>query len=212
MKRTIKKISLILLFCLGIMLILINPIQNYFIKQTSQRLLTVEIAEDSPSIEATFDFKAVQSLAIQDVLKAQLKREEFLVIGSITIPEVQLSLPIGKGVSESILAVGAGTMKPDQKPGEGNYALASHYIEGEGILFGPLYNVQIGDKVYISDKTDMYEYQITNKQIILDTDVEVIYDTPNQKLLTLITCAEQGTKRLLVQGEFIKKTPLDSST
>lgn len=158
--------------------------------------------------EADFDFNAVQSLEVIDVLKARLNKKHFSVIGSIAIPSVDLELPIGKGVSESVIALGAGTMKPDQKPGIGNYALASHYIENKDILFGPLYDVALGDIAYISDQDTVYEYKITVVEVIQDTDVFVIYDTPDQTLLTLITCAESGTKRLLVQGEFIQSYPI----
>ena len=50
------------------------------------------------------------------------------VIGGIAIPEVEINLPIFKGLDNVNLFYGAGTMKPDQRMGEGNYSLASHHI------------------------------------------------------------------------------------
>lgn len=91
-----------------------------------------------------------------------------------------------KGVANSALAVGAGTMKPDQKLGIGNYALAAHYFEGRDVLFGPLYNATIGDSVYVTDLDKVYEYRINHKETIAATDVHVIDDTPGQTKLTLI--------------------------
>lgn len=174
----------------------------------SKALLKEDVVKAEKIEEASFDFQEVQSINFADVLQAQLNKKNFAVIGAITIPTVDLELPIGKGVSEDVLLYGAGTMKPDQQLGQGNYALASHYIEGKDVLFGPLYNVSIGDSMFVSDSTHIYEYKVTLKEVILDSDVHVIYDQPDETLLTLITCAEEGTKRLLVQGELTNVTQL----
>lgn len=211
MKSKLFTIFIALLLVVGLLLTFHYPLQNMIISNSSAQLVEqpVVMVEEVPVQEADFDFNAVQSLEVMDVLKAQLNKKNFTVIGSIAIPSVDLELPIGKGVSESVIALGAGTMKPEQKPGVGNYALASHYIENKDILFGPLHNVTIGDIAYISDHETVYEYRITKKEVIQDTDVFVIYDTPDETLLTLITCAEAGTKRLLVQGEFIQSYPIE---
>lgn len=209
MKSKLITLLLIAMLVIGILLIFINPIQNKMIQSNSQALLEEVVMPVDTVVEASFDFKAVQSIAFTDVLKAQFEKKNFTVIGAINIPTVGLELPIGKGVSEAVLLYGAGTMKPDQQLGQGNYALASHYYEGKDILFGPLYNVQMGDSIFVSDTTHVYEYTVTVKEIILDSDVQVIYDVPDQTLLTLITCAEEGTKRLLVQGEFLSKSILE---
>lgn len=208
MKSKLFTLFIVLVILLGLLLTFHYPLQNMLISKGSSQLVKQEIVAEPDVPEADFDFNAVQSLEVIDVLKAQLNKKHFSVIGSIAIPSVGLELPIGKGVSESVIALGAGTMKPDQKPGIGNYALASHYIENKDILFGPLYDVALGDLAYISDQNTVYEYKITVVEVIQDTDVFVIYDTPDQTLLTLITCAESGTKRLLVQGEFIQSYPI----
>lgn len=210
MKSKLFTIFIALLVIFGLLLTFHYPLQNMVISNSSAQLFEQTFVKpDNVSVQdSDFDFKAVQSLEVIDVLKAQLNKKNFSVIGSIAIPSVDLELPIGKGISESVIALGAGTMKHDQKLGVGNYALASHYIENKDILFGPLYHVTIGDIAYISDHEMVYEYRITTKEVIQDTDVFVIYDTPDQTLLTLITCAEAGTKRLLVQGEFIQSYPI----
>ena len=208
MKSKLTTMLLIIILIIGVGLIFVNPIQNKLIALNSQALLQEEIIVADTVKEASFDFNEVQSINFADVLEAQLSKKQFAVIGAIAIPSVDLELPIGKGVSEAVILYGAGTMKPDQQLGQGNYALASHYIEGKDILFGPLYNVELGDAILISDASHLYEYTITVKEVILDSDVQVIYDVPGQTLLTLITCAEQGTKRLLVQGELAKITEI----
>lgn len=214
MKNKLINIAIILCFIIGIALIFVNPIQNYLVAKTSAELVPdpVVISPPPPTEEnVSFDFEEVQSLTIWDVLKAQASKNNLPVIGSIHIPNVDMTLPILKGVGESSLVTGAGTMKADQQLGEGNYALASHYIEGKDVLFGPLHRLEEGDSIFVTDLDYMYEYKTTAVRVIEATDVHVIDDVPNQTLLTLITCAEQGTKRLFVQAELIGKSAEDKN-
>lgn len=213
-----KKLKMTILICMlivGILLIFINPIQNAIIAHLSDRLnttdYTVEDIKENNTTEADFEFDTVQSLSIAEVLTAQASLEKMPVIGSIAVPSVEMQLPIVKGVGNAALAAGAGTMKPEQKLGKGNYALAGHYFEEKDILFSPLYNAKVGDTIYLSDLTNIYEYKLTTKEIIAATDVYIIDDIPNKTLLTLITCADNGTKRLAIQADFINQYPFDEA-
>lgn len=214
-----KKLKLTLLICMlliGFLLIFINPIQNAIIAHLSDQLNTTDYSpddiEENKNAAADFEFAAVQSLSIGEVLKAQTKLDKMPVIGSIAVPSVGMQLPIVKGVGNVSLAVGAGTMKPHQKLGKGNYALAGHYFEEKDILFSPLYNAKVGDTIFLSDLTNVYEYKLTTKEIISATDVFVIDDIPEKTILTLITCADNGTKRLAVQADFIEQYPFDEAS
>ncbi|WP_445479305.1 class A sortase [Lysinibacillus irui] len=211
----LKRMLLLCVLLIGIALIFINPIQNAIITHLSKQLNTTEYSaediEKNNNTDADFNFEEVQSLSIAEVLKAQTKVGAIPVIGSIVVPSVDLQLPIVKGVGDAALAVGAGTMKPNQKLGQGNYALAGHYFEEKDILFSPLYKAKIGDSIYLTDLTNIYEYKLTSKDIIAATDVYVINDIPNKTVLTLITCAESGTKRLAIQADFIKQYPFNEA-
>lgn len=206
-----KLITLFLILCIvaGLVLVFIKPIQTLLINNLSQQLetdnYTPEDVTRNNETAVSYDFEEVQSLSIWDVLNTQASVKELPVIGSIYIPNVNMKLPIIKGVGKSALAAGAGTMKPDQAMGEGNYALASHYLEGKDVLFGPLYELKQGDSIYLSDLQYMYEYVTTDIKVIEATDVDILDDVPDATLLTLITCAEEGTKRLSVQAELVSK-------
>ena len=210
MKNRIITALLVCMLVVGLLLMFINPIQSLLIQRSSTKQLdvTVEQIKENEQQEASFDFEAVQSLTIEDVLSAQFNVGNVPVIGSITIPSVDMELPIIKGVGEEALTVGAGTMKPEQVLGEGNYALASHYIENkDDILFGPLYNTQLDDLIYVTNKEETFTYKITSIKVIEATDVHVIADANDKTLLTLITCAEDGVKRLAVVAEFVERKP-----
>ncbi|MGE7114224.1 class A sortase [Lysinibacillus sp. NPDC047702] len=211
----LKLTLLISMLIVGLLLIFINPIQNAIIAHLSHQLNTTEISaeeiEKNNQVDVDYIFEDVQSLSIAEVLKAQTMANKMPVIGSIAVPSVDMQLPIVKGVGNVALAVGAGTMKPNQSLGQGNYALAGHYFEEKDILFSPLYKASIGDSVYITDLTNIYEYQLTTKKVIAATDVYVINDIPNKTVLTLITCADNGTKRLAIQADFVQQYPFDEA-
>lgn len=213
LRATLNLIAIIALFAIGLTLIFIKPIQALLVQHLSEELVTTspEILEFNDALEeADFDFEEVQSLSIWEVLQAQANRKDLPVIGSIGIPSVDMQLPILKGVGKSALAVGAGTMKPEQVMGQGNYALAAHYFENRDILFGPLYHSEIGDSIYLTDATAIYEYHITKIEVVEATAVHVIEDVPNETLLTLITCADEGVRRLLVQASFVQQYDIES--
>lgn len=214
MKKKVINIGIALLFIVGLTLIFINPIRDALLKRSAKELslehyTAEQLKENEQQQDVDFTFEAVQSLSLTDVLKAQASSKDYPVIGSIVVPSVNMEVPILKGVANSALAVGAGTMKPDQKLGIGNYALAAHYFEGRDVLFGPLYNATIGDSVYVTDLDKVYEYRINHKETIAATDVHVINDTPGQTKLTLITCADAGYNRLAVEAEFVEAIPFD---
>ncbi|AJK89490.1 class A sortase [Lysinibacillus fusiformis] len=216
MKR--KKLKLALLLCaliIGLLLIFITPIQNALIARMSDQFNAVEYSTDdikkNNQLDANFEFEAVQSLSIAEVLQAQINASKMPVIGSIAVPSVHMQLPILKGVGNAVLAIGAGTMKPNQQLGQGNYALAGHYFEEKDILFSPLYQAQIGDIIYVTDMSNVYEYKLATKKIIAATDVYIVDDIPNQTTLTLITCAEKGSKRLALQADFVQSYSLENA-
>lgn len=218
MKNKLITIGIILLFLVGLALVFINPIEDFLLKRSAKQLdisnySTEQLQQnnDKEVADADFEFEEVQSLSIQDVLRAQASTENYPVIGSMYVPSVEMQLPILKGVSNDALAVGAGTMKPDQKLGEGNYSLAAHYIEGRDVLFGPLYRAKVGDAIFVTDGSQIYEYKINNKNVILSTDTHVINDQADKKMLTLITCANSGVDRLAVEAEFVDSKPFDKA-
>ncbi|MFY2309361.1 class A sortase [Lysinibacillus fusiformis] len=197
------------------LLIFITPIQNALIARMSDQFNAVEYSTDdikkNNQLDANFEFEAVQSLSIAEVLQAQINASKMPVIGSIAVPSVHMQLPILKGVGNAVLAIGAGTMKPNQQLGQGNYALAGHYFEEKDILFSPLYQAQIGDIIYVTDMSNVYEYKLATKKIIAATDVYIVDDIPNQTTLTLITCAEKGSKRLALQADFVQSYSLENA-
>ena len=169
--------------------------------------VTKEKIEENKETEGNFDFDSVKSISSEAVLAAQWDAQQLPVIGGIAIPEVEINLPIFKGLDNVNLFYGAGTMKANQKMGEGNYSLASHHIftaeNASQMLFSPLVNAKAGMKIYLTDKDKVYTYEIREVKHVTPDRVDEIEDREGVKEITLVTCVDyNATERIIVKGDF----------
>ncbi|MFD1672867.1 class A sortase [Agrilactobacillus yilanensis] len=195
-----------LVLIVGLALIFNEPIKAYLVQHNAQQKmenLTKDQVKQNNLKDGDFDFGKVKEIDASQVVKTSLQNDAN-VLGKIAIPAVNLKLPIVKGLSEASLSTGGGTMKSDQVMGKGNYALAGHYMTNKGALFSPLERTQLGQMMYITDLTNVYQYKITYKKVVDPESVWLINDVSGQQLLTLITCADGGVNRWCVQGNLVQ--------
>lgn len=224
-KSTIKNFLintfLTLMLIIGLALIFNNQIKNWLVRWLGQDAKIENVSrkqiEDNLNKDADFDFDKIVSLDLETVLKSTQYRDQLYVVGGIAIPEVNLNLPIYKGVSNYTISAGAGTMKPDQEMGEGNYALASHEMSDNKTLFGPIKLLpQPSDTkdiiIYLTDLEYVYEYKMIKNFIVAPEQSEVIEDVPGKRLLTLVTCTIDGSQRVIIQGELERKVPVKDAS
>ena len=180
---------------------------KYQVSQVSKEKL-----EENQDTEGNFDFDSVKAISSEAVLSSQWDAQQLPVIGGIAIPEVEINLPIFKGLDNVNLFYGAGTMKPNQKMGEGNYSLASHHIftaeNASQMLFSPLVNAKEGMKIYLTDKEKVYIYVIREVKHVTPDRVDEIEDREGIKEITLVTCVDyNATERIIVKGDFKEVKP-----
>lgn len=205
LKKWLTSIGLTILILFSLALIFNRQIKTWMVGQYNPTVNEKVVATNNKK-KASFDYGKVKSLDWQTVLKARASENRIKVIGEILYPDVDIHLPIGKGVDNLTLALAAGTLKANQKMGEGNYALAGHHMVDKKVLFSPLYwKAKIGQKVYLTDETNVYEYRVNVLKFIKATDVQVVNDVKGQKLLTLVTCDDTGEGRLMIRAKFVKK-------
>ena len=199
------------LILLSLALIFNSKIRNMFMVWNTNKYqvsqVTKEKIEENKEAEGNFDFDSVKSISSEAVLAAQWDAQQLPVIGGIAIPEVEINLPIFKGLDNVNLFYGAGTMKANQKMGEGNYSLASHHIftaeNASQMLFSPLVNAKAGMKIYLTDKDKVYTYEIREVKHVTPDRVDEIEDRDGIKEITLVTCVDyNATERIIVKGDF----------
>ena len=182
-------------------MILSQPIQDVLIQYMTTTALRKK-PQGSKKQPTTFNFRKVKPVTLSQVSYAWLKRQNS--IGIIIIPAVHLKLPIYRGLNNNNLVKGAGTMKPRQKMGEENYALAGHHMTNPRILFSPLQNIKLGNTIYLISKSKkVYSYRVTQKKIISKYQINYIKNIGKKRIVTLITCASgkpEEPRRIMVRG------------
>ena len=210
-RNLLTNILAVFLILLSLVLIFNSKIRNMFMVWNTNKYqvsqVTKEKIEENKEAEGNFDFDSVKSISSEAVLAAQWDAQQLPVIGGIAIPEVEINLPIFKGLDNVNLFYGAGTMKANQKMGEGNYSLASHHIftaeNASQMLFSPLVNAKAGMKIYLTDKDKVYTYEIREVKHVTPDRVDEIEDREGVKEITLVTCVDyNATERIIVKGDF----------
>lgn len=209
----------IVLLVAGLVLIFNKPIMGLIVNQMTDTTLdnragtnyTESVAKAKESEDATFDFEQVEDISLGQVLKAQMNSKKPDSIGMVSVPDVNMQLPILYGISNKNLAIGAGTLKEDMPMGTGNYALAGHNVRNERSLFSPLTLAKPGMKAYVTDYSKVYEYEIDDIYDVAPSEVDVINDHKNAKELTLVTCSFKGTMRQITHGTFIRAYNIDDA-
>lgn len=206
---------------IGFTFIFFKPLRNSLMAYQINRYQITNVSkktiEANKNKNGNYDYSSVDSLSLSAILNAQMNSEDLPVIGGIAIPDLSINLPIFKGIGNAELSFGAGTMKEHQQMGKGNYVLASHHVFGidgsSTMLFSPLVNAKENMLIYLTDKTSIYTYKVTNVFEVAPTEVEVVNDTNGVNEVTLITCTdEKATGRIIVKGEYIDCTDYSKAT
>lgn len=211
-----KNLLVVALLLLAMALIFNGQIRNMIIAFRTNQYQVNKVSkkdiEKNKAADTTFDFEQVESLSSEAVFAAQWNAQDLPVIGGIAIPELEINLPIFKGLSNTALYYGAGTMKENQEMGKGNYSLASHHLTlvpgADKVLFTPLDRAKNGMKIHVTDKENIYTYEITSVEVVLPDRVDVIDDVEGKTEITLVTCEDsEATKRIIVKGELKETIP-----
>ena len=130
-----------------------------------------------------------------------LKEEVF---GFLTIPAMELEMPIYLGATNQHMADGAAHLSQTSLPIGGantNSVIAGHRGYGGASYFRYIDQLQIGDTVTVTNLWEQLIYRVAEIKIIYPYEVDEILIQPGRELLTLLTChpyASGGKQRYLV--------------
>ena len=120
----------------------------------------------------------------------------------VKIPSINIEYPVLSETSDALLEISVNKYWPKNlKPNEiGNYCIVGHNYRN-GKMFGRLNELENGDIVELQDLTGRtLKYQVYNKYVVEPTDTRCTSQLTNgRKELTLITCTNYGTQRLVVK-------------
>ncbi|HEX2416505.1 MAG TPA: class E sortase [Micromonosporaceae bacterium] len=135
-------------------------------------------------------------------------------IARLHIPRLDKHLVVVEGVAPGDIKNAPGHYPNTAMPGKvGNFAVAGHRMPA---VFWNLHKMQPGDQIFLEDRQNWYEYQVTETKIVLPGAVEVVAPVPGkpgakptEAMLTLTTCNPQwdNYERLIVHGKYVDVRP-----
>lgn len=131
------------------------------------------------------------------------------VIGFITIPKIDVNLPIYHGTSTKVLEKGIGHLSASSLPigGVGTHAILSgHRGLPSSRLFSDLNQLEVGDMFYIHVLNQVLAYEVDQISIVEPSDTELLKMDEEHDYITLVTCTPYAinTHRLLVRGSRVE--------
>lgn len=158
--------------------------------------------------------------AIDASTAAQL-REEYMglldltgtgVMGYITIPRLDETMPIYHTTEEKVLQVATGHIETSSLPVGGastHAAISGHRGLPSAKLFTELDKMQLGDIFYVKVLKETFAYQVDQILTVLPEETEALAIEPRADYVTLVTCTPYGinSHRLLVRAHAIPYLP-----
>lgn len=128
------------------------------------------------------------------------------IIGYISIPQIEIYLPIYTGEAAEVLSKGVWLVPHTSLPvgGKSTHAvLSGHRGLPSAKLFTNLDKLEIGDMFYINVLGEELAYRIDQIKTVLPQEVDDIHIVRDKDYITLVTCTPYGinTHRLLIRGE-----------
>ncbi len=132
------------------------------------------------------------------------------VFGVISIPAMDLEMPIYLGATEQHMAAGAAHLSQTSLPigGENtNCVIAGHRGYNGASYFRYIDKLKVGDTVSVTNLWETLQYRVAEIKIIDPNAVTEILIQPGRELLTLLTChpyASGGRQRYVVYCERVE--------
>lgn len=124
-------------------------------------------------------------------------------VGIIEIEKIDLIYAIVEGVDTWNIGVAIGHFPESAAIGaEGNCAMAGHRGGTSGSYFRDIDDLEEGDEILLTNLDgEEFTYLVTESMVVEPTDTYVVDDLGvDGKYLTLVTCTNNGTLRLIVRA------------
>ena len=129
------------------------------------------------------------------------------VVGILTIPKMEIQLPIYQGATRENMNNGAVLLGQTSFPIEGNNinsVIAAHRGWRGMNMFREIEKLEPGDTLTIQNYWETLTYKVTDIQIIMPDDIDAVLIQPDKNMVTLITC-HPYTKRYRRYAVFCEK-------
>jgi LPXTG-site transpeptidase (sortase) family protein len=127
--------------------------------------------------------------------------EGYKVLGQIVIDKINLEQYILDSTENDAMEKAPVKLYGNDINTTGNFCIAGHNYEE---IFKDLDKLEVGDEFYIIDTEEtIQDYKVTEIVEVEPTDLSVLMPVDDKIQVTLITCIDGATKRLVVKAERI---------
>ncbi|HEX5691177.1 MAG TPA: sortase, partial [Roseiflexaceae bacterium] len=162
------------------------------------------VAPAAPLAEIEHDFMAPSGRALSAPVAIPQQPTQ------LQIPAISLDTPVKEvfvvNDEWEVAEYAAGFLHATAFPGEGNTVLAGH-AGIRGAVFQDLGALNPGDDVFIDAGGWRYHYRVRESKNVWPEQVEVL-DPSDTPVLTMLTCTNWDTQRLVVLADLIESKPL----
>lgn len=221
-KINISTIILVIVFLVGLSVMLYPAVSNYLNTRNQKR----EIVNYNNILNSMDDSEYEKMLKKAQKYNDELKQiyspldnydlvsgyEDVLdvtgtgIMGYVTIPKIDVELPIYHGTSDAVLNIAVGHVQGSTLPigGDSTHSVISaHRGLPSATLFSDLDKLEEGDTFTVTVLNDVLTYEVKKIQIIEPDDIRKLVIVDGKDYVTLVTCTPYGinTHRLLITGE-----------
>ncbi len=227
MKRIIPVIAILLIFAVGIGFLaypLVSSVVNNISARNEAEVNIQKVAQtDEAKIDALFaeadeyNHSLVSTIILTDPFDPESYekigahyRETFNVdenglIGYVTVPKINVYLPIYHGTSKEVLDKAAGHLANTSLPVGGpstHSIISAHTGFPTETFFDYLTDLEVGDEFFIKVLNRTLKYEVDQIKVIEPDDTSDLYVIDGEDHVTLLTCTPYGlnTHRLIVRG------------
>ena len=123
------------------------------------------------------------------------------ILGQLIIEKIELEKYIVDSTEHDAMEKHPVKLYGEELNKEGNFCIAGHNYEE---IFARVNELKVGDEFYIVDKEDVIQdYVIKEITEVEPTDLNCLMPVSDKIQVTLITCIEGATKRLVIRAERI---------
>lgn len=131
------------------------------------------------------------------------------IIGYISIPCINVELPIYHGTSAEVLNIAAGHLEGSSFPIDGtdvHAVISAHRGLPAAKLFTDLDKLVVGDIFTITILNEVYSYEVEKQLIVEPYEMDKLEIIPDKNYVTLVTCTPYGvnTQRMLIRSHQIE--------
>ena len=142
--------------------------------------------------------KVNQKVEYENILKEYKGHE---VTAKLTIPKIDLDTYVFEEYDEEAMWICPAKYYGPEPNEMGNFCIAAHNYDKEN-MFNHIIDLEAGDKIYLSDnKNGKIKYEVYDVYKVKPTDnTPLEQETNGQVELTLITCSDYSSKRIIVKA------------